>query len=498
MVEQKNIASPQLQNDEDEIDLIELAGSFFRVAKKVWWLFVLLAVVGIGGLALAMNLVVQPQYRCEAAFTVSTGSNNGFDGSVTAADQIATTFPYILESDYFNSVLLETLGVEELNGTIRAETVPNSNMVTLQADAPTAEEARSMLDAAMSVYPQVARFVLGSIEFHLLDTVETPTEPYNVLSPVQILVFGGAGGLLLAAGIVLLMAMFNNTLKTTEDMEKISRVEYLGALPEVHQKARKNSNAARYISALDPRSTHGFRESVRALNARLQASMQEQQAKTLLVTSSAPGEGRSTVAINLAEQLAQHGNRVLLVDMDLRSQQDARLLGCGNGMTAEEVLNNKDQADLRFVRKLKHRGIYFWGGKQPAVKPVRTLTSRPLRKILDGLRNQVDYIILDTPPCGLYQDAAILADWADAVLFVVRYDRVTASEVSAALSLLDNRKAAVLGYIFNNYPQTNGGYGYGYGRYGYGSKYGYGSYGSKYSELPEEEALEYDPAFKDL
>ena len=184
--------------------------------------------------------------------------------------------------------------------------------------------------------------------------------------------------------------------------------------------------------------------------------------------------------------------------MDLRSQQDARLLGCGNGMTAEEVLNNKDQADLRFVRKLKHRGIYFWGGKQPAVKPVRTLTSRPLRKILDGLRNQVDYIILDTPPCGLYQDAAILADWADAVLFVVRYDRVTASEVSAALSLLDNRKAAVLGYIFNNYPQTHGGYGYGYGRYGYGGKYGYGSYGSKYSELPEEEALEYDPAFKDL
>ena len=75
---------------------------------------------------------------------------------------------------------------------------------------------------------------------------------------------------------------------------------------------------------------------------------------------------------------------------------------------------------------------------------------------------------------------------------MIRYDQVTTSDVSSALSLLDNRKASVLGYIFNDYPQTSGSYGYGYGRYGYG-KYGYGSYGSKYTELPEEEVVEYDP-----
>ena len=220
--------------------------------------------------------------------------------------------------------------------------------------------------------------------------------------------------------------------------------------------------------------------------------MQEHEAKALLVTSSAAGEGRSTVAINLAEQLAQSGKRVLLVDMDLRGQKDAKLLGCSGGMSAEDVLNIKDQKEIRFVRKLKSRGFYFWGGKKPAEKPVRTLNSKPLRKILDTFRERVDYIILDTPPCGVYQDAAILADWADAILFVIRYDQVTTSDVSSALSLLDNRKASVLGYIFNDYPQTSGSYGYGYGRYGYG-KYGYGSYGSKYTELPEEEVVEYDP-----
>lgn len=492
MVDQKKVSSPQADSEEDEIDLVELAGNFFRIAKKIWWLFVLLAAAGIGGIALVTSVFIQPFYRCEAAFTVSTGSENGFDGSVSAANQIALTFPYILDSDYFNSVLLENLGTDELDGTISAETVENSNMVTLMADAPTAEEARAILDAAMTVYPQVARFVLGSIEFHLLDDIETPTEPYNVWSVPKIVLVGGVGGLFLASMIVCLMALFNNTVKTTEDMEKITSVEYLGALPTVHQKARKNSNAARYISALDPRSTHGFRESVRALDARLRTTLQEHEAKALLVTSSAAGEGRSTVAINLAEQLAQSGKRVLLVDMDLRGQKDAKLLGCSGGMSAEDVLNIKDQKEIRFVRKLKSRGFYFWGGKKPAEKPVRTLNSKPLRKILDTFRERVDYIILDTPPCGVYQDAAILADWADAILFVIRYDQVTTSDVSSALSLLDNRKASVLGYIFNDYPQTSGSYGYGYGRYGYG-KYGYGSYGSKYTELPEEEVVEYDP-----
>lgn len=493
MVDQKNVSSSQTDSEEDEIDLGELAVSFFRIARKIWWLFVILAAAGIGGVALATAVFVRPFYRCEASFTVSIGTANGFDGSVSAANQIALTFPYILDSDYFNSVLLETLGTEELNGTISAETVENSNMVTLMADAPTAEESRAILDAAMTVYPQVARFVLGSIEFHLLNDIETPAEPYNVWPVPKILLAGGAGGLFLACAIVCLMALFHNTVKTTENMEKVTSVEYLGALPAVHQKARKNSNAARYISALDPRSTHGFRESVRALDARLRTMLQEHEAKTLLVTSSAAGEGRSTVAINLAEQLAQGGKRVLLVDMDLRGQKDARLLGCSGGMSAEEVLNMDNQQEVRFVRRLKNRGFCFWGGKKPAEKPIHTLNSKSLRSILDTFRERVDYIILDTPPCGMYQDAAILADWADAVLFVVGYDMVTAGDVSSALSLLDNRKAVVLGYLFNRYPQSGGGYGYGYGRYGYG-KYGYGSYGSRYKELPEEEAVEYDPA----
>ena len=292
--------------------------------------------------------------------------------------------------------------------------------------------------------------------------------------------------------IVGVMALFSNTIKTVEDMEKVSSLECFAVLPETKQKARKNSAASKYLSVLDPRTTHGFRESIRSLTSRLQNAMQDANVKTLLVTSSVAGEGKSTVAINLAEQLAQNGARVLLVDLDLRRQQDAILLNCSGGLSVAEVLGDRNAQKTGFIRRLKRRGFYFWGGKKPVNNPTDVLSDRRLRRMLDSLREQVDYLILDTAPCGLFQDAAIVADWADAALMVVRYDTVTKNNIAEALSMLDSRQAEVIGYVLNAFPQSSTGYGYGYGRYGYG-KYGYGAYGSKYSELPEEEVAEEDP-----
>ena len=492
MEDQKNIAAGTASQADDEIDLVELAGDFFRIAKRLWWLFAALVAVGIGGMCAFSYFRYEPMYRCEATFTISTGDDSSFYYNTNTADQMSLTFPYILDSSYFRSVLLDALGADTLNGSLSASTISNSNMVTMRADSSSAEDARAILDAALQVYPEVSRFVLGDIEFHLIDEIQTPTEPYNRPGLRRIVGYGGVGGLMLAALIVGLMALFSNTIKTVEDMEKVSSLECFAVLPETKQKARKISAASKYLSVLDPRTTHGFRESIRSLTSRLQNAMQDANVKTLLVTSSVAGEGKSTVAINLAEQLAQNGARVLLVDLDLRRQQDAILLNCSGGLSVAEVLRDRNAQKTGFIRRLKRRGFYFWGGKKPVNNPTDVLSDRRLRRMLDSLREQVDYLILDTAPCGLFQDAAIVADWADAALMVVRYDTVTKTNIAEALSMLDSRQAEVIGYVLNAFPQSSTGYGYGYGRYGYG-KYGYGAYGSKYSELPEEEVVEEDP-----
>ena len=87
---------------------------------------------------------------------------------------MSRTFPYILVSSFFRSALLERLGTDTLNGTITSETVENSNMVTMRVESPDPEDAREILDTALEIYPETARFVLGDIQFNYLNEPETP------------------------------------------------------------------------------------------------------------------------------------------------------------------------------------------------------------------------------------------------------------------------------------------------------------------------------------
>ena len=422
-MDEMNRGSPR-QEETMEIDLVQLAVDFFRIAKKRWWLFAGLLAVGTA-IAFGVSFIqYTPLYRCEATFTVSTGENTGFYYSTTAADQMSRTFPYILDSSYFRSVLLDTLETDTLNGEISAETIENSNMVTMTVSSPSPEDARSILEAALSVYPEVSRFVLGDIELNLIDEIQTPTSPYNVPSKKRLLAYGAFGGLLVASILTLVWALLNNTVKSAEDMERFTSLECLGALPAVKQKARKNSAVSQYVSVLD-----------------------------------------------------------------LRGQNDARLLGMKGGVTVADVLRKPKLLDDNFLRFSKRLGFFFWGGEQREQNPSPYLRDPHLKDILQRLRSQVDYLILDTPPCGIFPDASILAEYADASLLVVRYDTVTGAGVVESLSMLNDAQVPVLGYVFNAFPQTSGSYGYGYGRYGYG-RYGYGRYGYSnygYGESEKEE-----------
>ena len=474
-----------VRDEEQGLDMAELASNYLRIARRMWWLFLACIAIGVGCLYVASYVSYTPLYRSEATFTITSGDGSSLYSSVSSASQLSKTFPYVLDSSYFRGVLEDALGTDSLDGTIEAQTIDNSNMVTMWVDSASPENARAILEKALEVYPEVSRFVLGNIAFNLIDEISTPATPVNEPSQRRIWGFGVMGGVCTAALVVGLIALFNNTIKTAEDLESVSSMVCLGALPEVRAKARKRSAASRYVSALDKRVSHGFRESARAMGARVRDALAERGAKVVLVTSSIAGEGKSTVAINLAEQLAQDGSRVLLVDMDLRSQGDGALLGCGASHGPAEVLEDSGLGVDDCIVLLEESDIGFWGGAGPVQNPVEVLSDERLPSLFDGLRGQWDYIVLDASPCGMFQDAAMLANWADEVLFVVRFDKVGRRNVQEALSMLDGERASVLGYVLNGCPQTTGSYGYGYGRYGYG-KYGYGSYGDGYGGLADE------------
>lgn len=474
MERQKN-ESP-VNRDADKIDLLQLFEGMWKGFVRFWWLVLLLVVLGAGGYLGFRVMCYEPMYRSSATFTVGTADSGSgsysFYYNSSTADQLSRTFPYILESSFFRSALMERMGTDQINGTITAETITDSNVVTMTVKSPDASDAEEILSAALEIYPETARFVLGEIEFNYLDEPEVPQTPYNRPDPVRCLGVGGGAGLLAAFCFLGLSALFRKTARSPEEMKRITSLRCLATVPQVNFKARKKKQN-QSISVWEKRVHHGYKESVRALQIRMEKELSRRAGKTLVITSTVSEEGKSTLAANLAETFAEKGCQVLLIDGDLRKQSDAKILRADSGFSLADVAKG-EKTPREYVRKVRHSTLWFLGGNIPVKQPAPLLSSRKAEEFLEEMRKRMDYIIIDTPPSGMFQDAGILADLADGILYVVKYDFVSQQGIREGLTALQGKKTPVLGYVFNQYPESSSEYGY--GRYGYGG-YGYRRYG---------------------
>ena len=135
-MEENKRYSKEQDEVEMEIDLALLLKNFWKSFRSLWWAVVLLALAGAGSCLGYSYLTYEPMYECSATFTVATGNEDSgsynFYYSKSTADQLSKTFPYVLDSSFFQSALLEKMGKNTLNGTITSETISNSNLVTMK------------------------------------------------------------------------------------------------------------------------------------------------------------------------------------------------------------------------------------------------------------------------------------------------------------------------------------------------------------------------------
>ena len=191
--------------DEGEVDLLQLATDVGKHFRRLWWLCMLLILVSTVAVPGSLYVLRSPMYQSSASFTVATGEESGsysFYYDSGTADQLSMTFPYILESGYFRSVLLEHLGTNNLNGTITAETISGSNVVTMKVQSSSPQDAYAILTTAIEIYPEAAHFVLGDISFSMLTQPQIPSEPYNRPSIGKSCLLGAGLGMLLSMAIL--------------------------------------------------------------------------------------------------------------------------------------------------------------------------------------------------------------------------------------------------------------------------------------------------------
>lgn len=460
-----------VENEAMKIDLRVLLTDVLRGAKRLLWLGVLLVAMGAALLVWQTWRSYRPVYRASASFTVSV-TNPLYSGSRTynasTAEQMEKTFPYILTSGVLSDRVRERLGLSYLPA-ISASALKTTNIFTLSVTSEDPQLAYDVLNATIACYPEVAEFVVGPTAMELLDETGVPTQPINRRDYPAAVKRGGLLGAGLWLALVLLLALVRSTVHNEKELEQLVNLRCLGVLPEVRRAGRRGGGRPLLVTAGD---ASGFSESMRLLRIRVEKELRQREKKVVLVSSAVPGEGKTTVAANLAVALAQRGKRTLLMDCDLRNPSIAAMFGRENGLGLSAYLERRVEADQIICPMDSKSFCAVFGGK-PVANATELLARRETRELVDAAREVFDYIVLDTPPSSLLADAAELTELADCAVMVIRQNTASRSQILEGVQLLADSGLPLIGCVLNGARGLVLHDSYGY--------YGYGKYGGTYS-----------------
>ena len=273
--------------------------------------------------------------------------------------------------------------------------------------------------------------------------VDAATEPEVPVGPgrSQILLVALLGGLFLAVSAAFFLEYFDNRLSTPEAVEAHLRLLPLGLIP---RQPRRRRIGRRLIDYAKP---SPLVEAFRALRTNVLFSSSE-QFRSIVVTSASPGEGKTLIAANLAVALAQAGQRVVILDADMRRPHMHSLFGLGVAPGLSDLLAGKVRLEDG-VRATATPSLKVVTAGNAAANPAELVASRRFAELLAELQRGCDVVVLDTPPVMAVADASILAHQTSGVLFVVAADSTSRQAAQAALDQLERARSRFIGAVLN-------------------------------------------------
>jgi capsular exopolysaccharide synthesis family protein len=289
----------------------------------------------------------------------------------------------------------------------------------------------------------------------IVDRAFRPIEPSSP-NLIMHLAIGAFAGLGLGLGLALTVAFFDDRLKSAYYIETSMGLSLIGMVPAVSGRSKPLERAQIVGADHNPEVVESFR----SLHSNLKLKDESGKTKVLLVTSSTPGEGKSFVTSNLGLTFAEHGERTVIVDCDLRRPNVHRSFElkndkgvvdyCMSGAPLEQIVHTQ-QPCLDIITAGQTRG---------RLTPTHVLNSKTFPKLIAELRTRYDRIILDTPPLSPVSDALLMLPHADGSLFTMRFNYVRAGNAKLCIRRLQDGKTPCLGAVFNAVEARIGDYYY--------------------------------------
>lgn len=456
----------------EPMDFTEILEDILRCLKR-YWIQLLLVLVAAAAVTVAyLNASYKPVYSAKVTYAVNKTGMTENDAAL--AKRLSSSVAKIYGTYEFQDELFDSIQEKSLDPGkcwISTQYTEGANLFTVTVSSNDFRNVDPVLEAFQQVYPRWADKSNGSVELETVDRVQASQIPDNPYSMIDCAVKGLLVGLVLVAALTFLYAQTLHTVRKEKDMKKVTSKGCIALIPDTKMKKRTNENKSHLLIS-NKRIDWSFKQSMLSAQSRLDQIMSRQEQKVLLVTSTLPQEGKSLMSVNLALAAVQNGKKTVIIDGDLRNPSVGRVFGFeGKTLGLSDFFDRKADPD-EIITRSGELAVIGGGTRTGGVSGI--ISDEMMEDLMGYLRRVYDFIVIDTPPSGLFSDAAILEKYADTCLYVVRQDMATLHEIQEGIApfIIENKLA---GYLINRSSSSISSYGK-YGKYGY-SKYGhYGKY----------------------
>ena len=436
----------------DEINLHGLA----LLLLKNLWMIAAICISAVLCYTSVCKLSYTPSYTSSATFMVSAKDATSAYNSLTTTQSMASVFVEVFQSNVLREKIQEQMPEQRFDGRVNTVTIPETNLLIVTVTSKAPDTSFRALNLLVDNYSSISDYVFSNAQLEVIKDPVVPVAPSNPLDaesryPLVLFISG-----FLAVGGIVVLYLLHDTVKTPKaarrkiDARLLRTINHEKKNKTLRSKLRKRNNAPLITNSLIKKD---FIEDNLSLCSALEYHMRKREQQVILVTSVGENEGKSTIAANLALALSEKGRRVALLDCDFRKPSLYKIfdMPVEKEKAITSYLVQKETDPLPYLIESKKHGILLGVSQSSGRNVTKLLNSGKLPALLQQLRTQMYYIILDTPPMLAAADAEALATMVDTALLVVRADYMHTNSINKGLDRLRKSAPEVCGFVLNNY-----------------------------------------------
>ncbi|MDN5790606.1 MAG: polysaccharide biosynthesis tyrosine autokinase [Micrococcales bacterium] len=444
---------------------------YLRVLRKRWRVISFVTLVVIA-LAAGVTMATTKMYAASTQFFVSTSGGDNVSalqqGNAFTQARVKS-YSQLLESPKVLDPVIADLGLdltaEQLATKVTSVIPVDTVIIDVTVTDTSAEQAARIAGSIARTFPETIEKIeqvqsRDPSPVKVTVTKGASVEPGPISpKPVRNISLGLVLGLLLGFGVALLRDLLDTSIRGERDLELVTDTTVVGGIGY-----DSDATAHPLIVQIDPRSQRA--ESFRSVRTNLQFIDVANPPKSIVVTSSVPEEGKSTTTANLALSIAETGQRVVVIEGDLRRPRLLDYLGLEGAVGLTDVLIGRVKVG-DVLQPVGTSGVEVLGSGPVPPNPSELLGSSPMAELVRELESRYDYVLIDAPPLLPVTDAAVLSTVVDGALIVVGAGIVTKEQLGHAIAALDAVNGQVLGLIMNRVQAKDHASAYGSYRYHY-------------------------------